>query len=327
MAHLSKEVVLLDPDAWIRTRDGVRLLVLPVESGGQDDDGKASGLGAESDELELRRFPPPAEKDLLQLEDCGQQLWAGGLYLCDFILHHRDKSFFCGPVLELGAGLGLAGVILLRYTRAFPIYLTDFNVEVLEQCEMNLDHQLSQAWAAEQQSEEGKNGPGMREDRVRVRRLDWTDDGALESRRVKKSGSRFDLREEEISELLQLEQLTILAGDCIYDDELTLHFVKTLRTFLGSGHGRRRSCFLSIDVRFNSDEFGRVSAHAYEFFQSVLPEFGLRSRVIHATDPDLQLPEIPHRLPYLRHPHLQILEIFLSDEQQHLTGGDDDVEE
>src|SRR5690606_37920987 len=137
-------------------------------------------------------------------------------------------SGFSGPVLELGTGVGLAGVILLKYTRASPIILTDFNTSVLERCQIN-----TRPFADDRISENDQDPvklPGSGE-RLRIRRLDWRRDFSL-IQDAKVPASPFEFSRDEVEELLNFEDLTILAGDCVYDDDLSLDLVKTLSRLL-----------------------------------------------------------------------------------------------
>ena len=51
------------------------------------------------------------------------QVWAGCLYLCDFIIH-RQQIFDKAIVLELGAGVGLASIVASMF--ADKIFTTGF---------------------------------------------------------------------------------------------------------------------------------------------------------------------------------------------------------
>lgn len=56
------------------------------------------------------------------LRSVGLQVWRGALLLADLILHRGAAAFGGATALELGAGSGLAGLVLSRFARA--VYLT-----------------------------------------------------------------------------------------------------------------------------------------------------------------------------------------------------------
>lgn len=56
------------------------------------------------------------------LRSVGLQVWRGALLLADLVLHRGAAAFGGATALELGAGSGLAGLVLSRF--ASTIYLT-----------------------------------------------------------------------------------------------------------------------------------------------------------------------------------------------------------
>lgn len=67
--------------------------------------------------------------------DVGLQVWAGCMYLCDFVIH-QQQMFDKAIVLELGAGVGLASIVASMF--ADRIFATDVGDEVLEMCRRNV---------------------------------------------------------------------------------------------------------------------------------------------------------------------------------------------
>jgi len=56
------------------------------------------------------------------LRSVGLQVWRGALLLADLVLHRGAAAFLGATALELGAGSGLAGLVLARFART--VYLT-----------------------------------------------------------------------------------------------------------------------------------------------------------------------------------------------------------
>ena len=64
------------------------------------------------------------------LDDVGLQLWRGSLLLSDFILEKQSRGeFYNVVVVELGAGIGLAGMVAGRTAKT--VYLTGLTGHVI----------------------------------------------------------------------------------------------------------------------------------------------------------------------------------------------------
>ncbi|KAK8965139.1 hypothetical protein KSP40_PGU019801 [Platanthera guangdongensis] len=95
------------------------------------------------------------------LPNVGLQVWMAALLLSDYLLH---KSFISSDLnnitaVELGAGTGLAGVVLARVAKT--VFLTDYGSEVLNNCAKNAH--LSSSFF------------GFNEASIHVRELNWKD--------------------------------------------------------------------------------------------------------------------------------------------------------
>ena len=142
------------------------------------------------------------------LRSVGLQVWRGALLLADWALAHaRELGSGC-VALELGAGTGLAGLILARAGAGVVCCLTDAVPEVLASCAANVE--LNRV-------------PPPCE--LLVRRLDWLDpppwllarDPALLSGGSDACAHAW--RPEDARWLPRLQLL--LAADCVYDNDLT----------------------------------------------------------------------------------------------------------
>eukprot|EP00249_Psilotum_nudum_P010199 c22397_g1_i2 orf=78-845(+) len=109
----------------------------------------------------------PVEEDIItifhQLKTSilhvGLQVWRGALLLSDFLIHKIRTTNELDNVtaLELGAGTGLAGIVLAQ--KAKLVFLTDRGLGVLNNCYRNANINLQHY----------RRG----EDTIRVRELDW----------------------------------------------------------------------------------------------------------------------------------------------------------
>jgi hypothetical protein len=95
------------------------------------------------------------------LHSVGLQVWRGALLLGDFILYNESKFVDCFA-LELGAGSGFVGIVLARVAK--KVYLTDHNIEVLQNCRQNVH--LNEHLFRNQRDDY---------DVASVRHLDWTE--------------------------------------------------------------------------------------------------------------------------------------------------------
>jgi predicted nicotinamide N-methyase len=59
-------------------------------------------------------------------------VWSGALLLADYILSNQEAFLEC-TALEVGAGTGLAGIVLSRLARR--VFLTDCTAHVLQNCQ------------------------------------------------------------------------------------------------------------------------------------------------------------------------------------------------
>ena len=67
----------------------------------------------------------------------GFHIWEAGIVLSRFILANKEL-FASHKVLELGTGVGIAGITALKYTKAKEITLSDYRQDILLNVEMNV---------------------------------------------------------------------------------------------------------------------------------------------------------------------------------------------
>ncbi|WCJ40735.1 Methyltransferase-like protein 22 [Euphorbia peplus] len=183
----------------------------------------------------------------------GLQVWKAELVLSDFVLHKMfTSSEFVGiTALELGAGTGLAG-ILLAYV-AKTVFLTDHGDEILNNCARNV-----------LLNSEGISYKGL----IHVRELDWMNpwpptlclENSTESKRY--SWSPLEVEEAQAASLL-------LAADVIYSDDWTDCLFNILEKLMSCG--TQKVLYLALEKRYNfSLDDLDVVANGYSHFLSYL---------------------------------------------------------
>ncbi|XP_022720884.1 methyltransferase-like protein 22 isoform X2 [Durio zibethinus] len=184
----------------------------------------------------------------------GLQVWKAELVLSDFVLHKMCTStVFDGIVsLELGAGTGLAGLLLARV--AEMVFLTDHGDKILDNCVKNI--QLNSGVL---------NHQGV----VYVRELDWAHPWPPKVSLDLASQERFSWSSSEVEEVQKASLL--LAADVIYSDDLTDALFGILERLMSQGSGK--VLYLALEKRYNfSLDDLDVVANGYSHFRSYLRE-------------------------------------------------------
>lgn len=164
-------------------------------------------------------LPSSTENVILKTYRChnqvGTKVWEAGLYLADYFIHNSDnyRIFDANKkslhILELGAGVGITGLILARLFPSWSITLTDYSLEVLGLIRENAD--INQ----------------MNTDRVRVQLLDWS--------------MMRDYDEHDLSMITPPH--IILAADCTYSIDIIDDLVDTIyRLLLISSSTTYKAC-------------------------------------------------------------------------------------
>lgn len=193
------------------------------------------------------------------LSEVGLQVWAGSALLADYILLHGPQLQGCTAV-ELGAGTGLAGVLLSRW--AARVYLTDVGGAVLTNCLANANC---------------VRNPAL------VRRLDWLDppdwlvEGGGDAASPGSASDQFEWTPADREAAAHAHIL--LAGDVVYENTLTEAFMRTAALFLAycqrcrvprSGVGPAPLLLVALEKRpcFTLSAL-EVRAPAYEFWRTL----------------------------------------------------------
>ncbi|KAL4859497.1 Methyltransferase-like protein 22 [Chlorella vulgaris] len=214
------------------------------------------------------------------LSHVGLQVWRGALLLADYVLHPGTSPSLAGcSVLELGAGPGLAGLVLAKLARL--VFLTDVGAEVLANTHQNA--------AINQQGIAAT---------VHVRQLDWLDPpdwliqepgdrcqvlnledscGRAAQPPASPGGSGASWCNWTEADLAVLRRLDVLlAADCVYDDRLTDAFMQTavlLMRYAQHASGRPPRLLVALERRivFTLTEM-EARAPAYEYWRSLFKE-------------------------------------------------------
>ncbi|CAK8696919.1 unnamed protein product [Clavelina lepadiformis] len=200
----------------------------------------------------------------------GLQLWRGSLLMCDYAIHNaemfRDKN-----ILELGAGVGLTGILLGQY--AASILCTDFNDGVIEMCKKNMqnNHRFFNSNSS-----------------FSCQKLDW-----------------FKWHKEELQALCPNGTDIIIACDCIYSDSLTDALFKTIYCLLKhcSSMGKMEA-YLPLEKRLNFtlDDL-EVTCHEYDYFRKCLDALAAKNLNVEIVEIDC-LPQ------YFEYDRVQQLELW-----------------
>jgi len=180
------------------------------------------------------------------MELVGLQVWRGALLLSDFIINH-EQLFKQSVVLELGSGCGIVGIVAGRISKL--CFLTDYNLDVLSNCQRNVD--LNQHLYG-----------SLIQDPVRVRLLNLLSPlGSFPACLL--GASSFHWTETDLSYLKNLD--IIIASDIIYQDPLTealFMFLEKIWTI-----NPHMIFYLSLEKRIQfSVDFLEDISPAYDYF-------------------------------------------------------------
>jgi len=180
----------------------------------------------------------------------GLQVWRGALLLADFIIHQREE-WKGKTVLELGAGSGLASIVMVQ-AGASLVFATDIGSDVLANCFKNITTNIVSTLTRQ----------------VRVRQLNWEKgwppSHVVGSRSDLNEGADWDWTEVDIQEAAGSD--VIIAADVVYSEELTDAFFRFLEVFMAKG--KSKVLYLALEKRYNFSLTDlAVVATAYRHFR------------------------------------------------------------
>ena len=156
-----------------------------------------------------------------------RKVWEAGACLAEFLISNpaliRDKK-----VLELGAGVGLTGIVAAGLCQAKHLHMTDYTEACLDNMEHNIT--VNKDWLVRQ-------GVNVDDNEYECSRkltsgyLEWTEcaegDNDINGRREVSTGKPFQISEAEV----------LLAADVVYDASQIPSLVQSVKLLLSSGGG------------------------------------------------------------------------------------------
>lgn len=289
-----------------------------------------SSIGSDDDDDDDRRWRRKAadaraltvtlvHANATPLELVGQQLWRATLLLADYLLHssssllpraeEAEEAKSSTSVVELGAGLGLLGIVAAMCLASnasssgeVSVFVTDRDDQrVLNLAQRNVAvnrHLYCEGNSRPLGSDLAASGDGARV-RLEVRALDWLATWPPVGEPARRgevqrdaTGSRSNRNAQHgtatrskcpyawsTAELRALRKDTrlVLCADCIYDRDLVDGLFSTLRAILAEQPDAR--CLLALEKRYNFElESLSVQAHGYRAFLKHIGRLGLLER-------------------------------------------------
>uniref|UniRef100_A0A6B2LAN9 Methyltransferase-like protein 22 n=1 Tax=Arcella intermedia TaxID=1963864 RepID=A0A6B2LAN9_9EUKA len=268
--------VHVTPEVRVYTKDMLRVSRFPLVLEEPDDEVKENHKDEEGDFV-LKR-PKKQRTEVLtivhhmdtSIHYVGLQVWRGALLLGDFILNNQEL-FKNATIMELGCGSGFSGLIASRIAK--KCYLTDFDEEVLKNCQRNVSLN----------SHLFEKDPNSDQLITQVKKLDLQQNHLNFPHSLLSLDSQFQWTNSDIENLKDLS--IIIGADIIYSNSLTdsiFNFIQSLlkRTNSGTDPFFRKRCrfFIALEVRyiFSIEELDEVSL-AYSYFKGMIEKgsFGL----------------------------------------------------
>ncbi|CAD5122919.1 DgyrCDS11318 [Dimorphilus gyrociliatus] len=176
------------------------------------------------------------------IKDVGLQVWHSSLLLCELLIDQRQK-LKNEDIIELGSGVGLAGIIGGIFAKT--VICTDKGENILKLCEKNIENNKKFL-------KEGST--------VLTKEINW-EETLLEL-------LKWDTEERRIAE----EAKYIIAADVVYNEDLTNAFFRTVFQLLTIGRWNK-ILYIAIEKRINFTLNNlAVCCEAYEHFKTCLEE-------------------------------------------------------
>lgn len=153
-------------------------------------------------------------KTLRSHNQVGTKIWGAGIFLIDFFLRLIEDNPWIRSnnleLLELGAGVGITGIVLKKLLPQCSVMLTDFDGGILEIMRENLTVNFSNDSAAERSESDLMDSDARR--KIDVKQLDWT-------------------LLAQMNDVL-ISSDVIFAADCVYSEDLQRPLLLTIRNIL-----------------------------------------------------------------------------------------------
>jgi len=183
------------------------------------------GSDTSNHHLKIRVFP--------QHNDVALKVWEAGACLAEYLMAYPDMVAN-KRVIELGAGVGLTGLVMAACCQPISVYMTDYSATCLEN--MNHNIAINQKWI-----QHCRGALGNHEDVVTWGFLDW-----------------FVYAQGEIPDppLVQAAEVMV-AADVTYDIELNTALSRSVSRFLRGGTNRQAVFAMTLRNKETFDSFER----------------------------------------------------------------------
>jgi predicted nicotinamide N-methyase len=190
------------------------------------------------DRTDQKEFEVQQQRHLLRIRvfpyhnDVALRLWEAGGFLAEYFVKHPDLVS-SKHVIELGAGVGLTGLVLAAICNPASIYLTDYT----DVSRRNLQHNLDlnrELLRRQYQFDPSLISQGYLEWNDFSLKLLQSDDSAAAEQRNVSSKIELDVHEGDMGETLAAFQRAevLIAADVIYDTTVIDSLVCVVRNFL-----------------------------------------------------------------------------------------------
>lgn len=207
------------------------------------------------------------------MRETGTVEWQAGLFLAEWAIAHPQRM--AGRrILELGSGIGVAGIAIAKYCQPAAVCLTDGFWPVLENLLHNVSVNVGTGTGPGQDDKRRDDGDcSLASDAVSVAELNWQD-GRL---------TYLSLDGQPAAAALPLEGYDFLVGaDLVYDLDAVEHLVGLLSRLLAPPASP--ACLLALTYRSDTTfQFLLVQLAAY----SVSYEYEQTTAEAHASTPHL----------------------------------------
>ena len=196
-------------------------------------------IAGEQINIELKGYKPDTDQ---VWKSTGATLWRASEHLCKYMLKKSDL-FHKKRVLELGAGLGLNG-ILAHHLKSAHVYVTDGDTNAVKYLKQNIEDSLKQ------------NGDGDDADNYRIsgKQLLWGKETSKQFLVKQCGGRKFDI---------------LLASDIIYSPVIIPPLWETLHELMDEPNGVLVMAFARREVKVTIEDVKQTAMEAGFSFQRV----------------------------------------------------------
>lgn len=235
----------------------------------------------------IDEFIPMLEcSSFLSCGTTGLNTWPGAKILAEWCMHNRDL-FTNKQIIELGAGIGLAGIMVTKACLPASYLFTDYHDKVLKILNYNVKLNFDDTALVCDNGDDILSDPLLlplkyhhHDTAVAIDSIDWTDQSDV-STILKKYGS-FDV---------------ILAADVVFEPTILFSLVNTIFSIMTKSHQSNKQCvgYFSVVVR-NIETFenfyAELNSKSFEVIELNTDFLSYFSNPTHKKDVDIKLLKI-----------------------------------